>query len=298
MEAAYRGVLDISDLPIGRTDHPDGNREKGIVINLKMNIAGNKDQEPMSRTAIKESYVGRQAKGAGTRTVQPYESYYQIRDILNELLENKRYRDYAIMLFGLSTGLRISDIVALKVSDVFDIQSGSFKKVLDIIEKKTKKSTVSAVDEVLITEAAIQGITKYFDSIGWKILPDEPLFKSEKVKDGYDGHLSECQGWRIVKAATSDAKVDIHVGSHTLRKTFLNIANAIGTASRLGNGSGMVLSDVMVLARHSKLSTTLRYTTLMKGRLASLRRGVSAFLLGKTRTVDLKMEYEWEDNDM
>ena len=242
-------------------------------------------------------YRGRQKKGVGTRTVQPYESFSQIMKILDYLEYWDRYRDYALFMTGLSTGLRISDLVSLDVKHVYDTNIGQFRKVIDINEKKTGKSTVSNLDEMVITESMTMALTKYFDHIKWDIHPDDPLFKSDRMSKDGTYYLSECQGWRIVKQATEDAKVDVKAGSHTLRKTFLNIANAVGTTARLGNGNGMVLSDVMVLARHSKITTTLRYTSLMKSRLISLRQGVSAFLLGKTKVKSLKMEYSWDGED-
>ena len=242
-------------------------------------------------------YQGRQKKGVGTRTVQPYESFSQIMKILDYLEYWDRYRDYALIMTGLSTGLRISDLVSLDVKHVYDTNIGQFRKVIDINEKKTGKSTVSNLDEMVITESMIMALTKYFEHIKWNIHPDDPLFKSDRMSKDGTYYLSECQGWRIVKQATEDAKVNIKAGSHTLRKTFLNIANAVGTTSRLENGNGMVLSDVMVLARHSKITTTLRYTSLMKSRLISLRKGVSAFLLGKTQVKSLKMEYSWDGED-
>ena len=272
----------------------EGHDGKGVIIRLQMNIPG-MDYE---KKPVIADYSGRQKKGVGTRTVHPYESYTQIMDVLERLDKKEKYRDYALMMTGLATGLRISDLVGLKVRDVFNVSSGTFKEVLDIKEKKTGKSTVSDVDATVITEAVVHGLTKYFEYLKWNLHPDDPLFRSEKDGKAGTTQLGECQGWRIVKGATAAAHIDINAGSHTLRKTFLNIANAVGTSARLSNGSGMVLSDVMVLARHSKLTTTLRYTSLMKGRLISLRKGVSAFLMGKTKVKSLKMLYEWEDAEI
>ena len=272
----------------------EGTSSDGVVIRLKMNLPGT----GYEKKPVVANYAGRQPKGVGTRTVHPYEDYTQIKEVLSRLDRKGKYRDYALMMTGLATGLRISDIVALKVKDVYDISSGQFREVLDIREKKTGKSTISEVDATVITEAVVHGLTKYFESLRWNLLPDDPLFSSDRMSKNGSYHLSECQGWRIVKGATEDAHINMNAGSHTLRKTFLNIANAVGTSAKLSNGSGMVLSDVMVLARHSSLTTTLRYTSLMKGRLISLRRGVSSFLLGKTKVRSLKMEYEWLDGDV
>lgn len=271
----------------------------GTIIRLNMRTPGVRIARLVAAEEIeseaKPGYEGRQKKGAGTRTMQPYESYFQIRDILERLDRKEKYRDYALVMTGLATGLRISDLVGLKVEDVYNVSMGKFRDVLNIREKKTGKSTVSDVDATVITDAIVYGLTKYFESLKWKLLPDDPLFRSDRPSGNGQYNLSECQGWRIVKGATADAKVEVNAGSHTLRKTFLNIANAVGTTSRLGNGSGLVLSDVMVLARHSNITTTLRYTSLMKSRLVSLRKGVSAFLMGKTNVKSLRMEYEWSE---
>lgn len=274
-------------------------KNEGTIVRLSIRTPGSKSPKLVTgqETRANPDYVGRQKKGVGTRTMQPYESYYQIRDVLDALDRKEKYRDYALVMTGLATGLRISDLVGLKVEDVYDISMGKFRDVLDINEKKTGKSTISDVDAMVITEAVAHGLTKYFESLNWKLLPGDPLFKSDRPSKDGSYNLSECQGWRIVKGSTSNAKVNINAGSHTLRKTFLNIANAVGTTSRLGNGNGMVLSDVMVLARHSRITTTLRYTSLMKGRLISLRKGVSAFLMGKTNIKSLRMEYSWDDWD-
>ncbi|MDD4279210.1 MAG: tyrosine-type recombinase/integrase [Candidatus Sumerlaeales bacterium] len=242
------------------------------------------------------AYMDRQRKGAGTRTVQPLEHYDQIAQLFQYLKKEKRYRDYALITTGLATGLRISDLVRLTFSDVFaSISQREFKPTIAIHQKKTGKPTVTQYDEMVITPIIIVAITKYLDKTTWMHEPSDALFASREGTAS--SHISESQGWRIVKGAIEDAGVPIKAGSHTLRKTFLNIANAIGHSSKISMNNGSVLSDVMVLAGHSKISTTLRYTTLAKSRLISLRQGVSSFLQGRTKVKDLKMEYVWDDVD-
>ena len=269
--------------------------ESGVLIDLSMRMPTGAGDD---RKVTAPGYEGRQQKGVGTKTVHPYETYSQIMDVLDGLLDRREYRNFGLILLGLSTGLRISDLVALKVRDVYNLEKGEFKDVLDIYEKKTGKRTVSEVDEVILSESAIHALTVTFNDSGWALHPDDPVFRSKKMSKDGDWHLTENAGWRIVKAATEKAGVPINAGSHTLRKTFLNIANAVGSSSRLSGGSGLVLTDVMVLARHSRLTTTLRYTSLMKSRLISLRKGVSSYLMGKTRVKSLKMEYVWDDTSL
>jgi integrase len=242
------------------------------------------------------AYTGRQMKGAGTRTVQPLESYDQIARLFKYLKQQKRYRDYALIVTGLATGLRISDLVRLTFGDLFkDISQREFKQSIDIQQQKTGKSTVTPYDEMVITPIIMIAVTTYLNSTTWMHEPSDALFASRE--GAATNAMSESQGWRIVKGAIADAGIPVKAGSHTLRKTFLNIANAMGHSSKVSMNNGSVLSDVMVLAGHSKISTTLRYTTMAKSRLTSLRQGVSSFLQGRTKVNDLRMEYVWEDVD-
>lgn len=250
-----------------------------------------------SSSGVNSKYLGRQKKGIGTRTVQPMENYNQIAKLFQYLKSNNRYRDYALIVTGLATGLRISDIVRLKFSDVFkDIPQREFKASININQQKTGKPTTTAYDEMVITPIIQTAIISYLNETTWSRDPSEALFSSRDSTTN-NGHLSETQGWRIVKGAIADAGIPIKAGSHTLRKTFLTIANAVGNSSKVTLNTGVVLSDVMILAGHSKISTTLRYLTLAKTRLISLRQGVSSFLQGRTKVKDLRMEYVWEDTD-
>lgn len=64
--------------------------------------------------------------------VKPIKEKEVLKNFSNELLKNKHgQRDYTIFVFGIFTGLRISVILNLKVSDV----KGKLKA--DIVEKKT-----------------------------------------------------------------------------------------------------------------------------------------------------------------
>ena len=48
-------------------------------------------------------------------------------------------RNYALVIFGLHTALRISDILNLQWKDVFDFPLQIFQTHLNILEKKTGK---------------------------------------------------------------------------------------------------------------------------------------------------------------
>lgn len=233
---------------------------------------------------------------AGRKPTQAAESltcYDEIKLMADYLLSTGtyRYRNYALFITGICTGFRISDLVRLKVCDVMDVTTKQFHDHIDIYEKKTGKRTVSRVDEVVITEAIKEAIKIYLDSIHWKVNGNDYLFKSRKRNSLGEYKLDESQGYRIITGAAEGVGLQEHVGSHTLRRTFLNIAYILATVSKL-NGTGNALAACQVLARHSSQEITSRYMNLQKPLSISLRNGVSAFVMGKTAVKSLKVGYE------
>ncbi len=65
--------------------------------------------------------------------VQPIRDPKQIK-AMKELLKTKNDKYYIMFIIGINIGLRISDILLLKVSDIKE------KTHVTIIEKKTKKT--------------------------------------------------------------------------------------------------------------------------------------------------------------
>lgn len=233
---------------------------------------------------------------AGRKPTQAAESltcYNEIKAMSDYLLSagTYRYRNNALFITGISTGFRISDLVRLKVCDVVDVNTRSFKDHIDIYEKKTGKRTVSRVDEVVVTESMRWAITLWLDSINWRLSSNECLFKSRKKNSAGEYRLDESQGYRIITEAAEGVGLQEHVGSHTLRKTFLNIAYILASVSNL-RGMGNALAACQVLARHSSAETTSKYMNLQKPMSISLREGVSAFIMGKTKIKDLKIGYD------
>lgn len=228
-----------------------------------------------------------------TRAAESLVCYEEIKSMSEYLLSHGtyRYRNNALFITGISTGFRISDLVRLRVCDVVDVNTRSFKDHIDIYEKKTGKRTVSRVDEVVITESMRRAIKLYLDSINWCLSSNEKLFKSRKKNSEGLYQLDESQGYRIITEAAEGVGIQEHVGSHTMRKTFLNIAYVLATKSKM-NGSGNALAACQMLARHSSPTTTSLYMNLQKPMSISLREGVSAFLLGQTAIKDLQIGYE------
>lgn len=159
--------------------------------------------------------------------VQPIRSKEIIAQFKNVLL-HKSYRDYILFVIGINTGLRISDILQLKVEDV----KGSH---IVITEKKTNKHKRFYINGQLRKE-----LNKYIKGMN----NDDYLFPSRKG----DKPITRVQAYRILNDVAD--KLDVaEVGTHTLRKTF-------------GYWHYQQYKDVAILQdifNHSSPSVTLRY---------------------------------------
>ena len=137
--------------------------------------------------------------------VQPIRDKEKIEQMKVELQKNGT-RDYLIFCLGINTGLRISDIIKLKVKDILN-QDRSMKTHIDIIEEKTKKKKRFKINNFLVIE-----LKNYIGDMDF----EEYVFKSRK---GINKPISRVQAYRILNNAGQNIGLQ-EIGTHTLRKTF------------------------------------------------------------------------------
>lgn len=164
------------------------------------------------------------------KTVQPIRDKAKIEEI-KSLLMKQSYRDYFMFMMGLNSGLRISDLLKLKVSDVRD------KSHITITEEKTEKTKRFSINNALrgIIDEYIKGMKD-----------DEWLFPSQKGNG--KKNIDRVQAYRILNNVATKVGLD-EIGTHTMRKTF-------------GYHLYQKTKDVALLQEifnHSAPSITLRY---------------------------------------
>ena len=256
----------------------------------------------------KADYTARGVKKA--TPAETFTSYAEIKQFTDWMLANKKYRLYAMFVTGCATGLRVSDLCQLKLSDLFSFSVENGKLVLayrdnvNIEEQKTGKRTYSAVDELSVTEAVKTGVTRYLYTRGFvsasenslvapaTLTQDLYLFVSRK--GGGKAAMTPTNVYVEITKAAEAAGIGKHIATHSMRRTFLNIANTIAASSTLIGAHSTALADCQILARHSSADTTLRYMNATKSRILSLRRAVSDFLLGRTAIKEISLCYDWE----
>ena len=163
--------------------------------------------------------------------VEPIRKLSDIEKIKKKLKPHPR--DLLLFAFGINTGLRISDILKLKVKDVKN------KKHLTIIEQKTHKYKKILIMSELRNQ--IKKYTKYKSN-------DTYLFKTRYTNQP----ISRVQAYRIINDACKEANIKENVGTHTLRKTF-------GYHFYQQTKDIALLQDIL---NHSSPKVTLRYIGL------------------------------------
>lgn len=133
--------------------------------------------------------------------VQPLKTKEEIKNMIEALGMSKNgLRDQLLFELGITTGLRVSDLVAIKVEDVKG--KTSFK----VLEGKTKKSRTVYLNSIM------PEIADYIDT-----LPKDTIYLFPSRKG--DGHITTTQAYRIITKAGDMIGTD-SVGTHTMRKTF------------------------------------------------------------------------------
>ena len=133
------------------------------------------------------------------RFVSPIRDKSKIKEI-RDWLKVRSKRDWFLFSLGISTGLRISDLRVLKVSDVED------KTHITIKEQKTKKRK-----KILLNESVREMISEYIKNMD----EDEYLFKSRQGNKP----LGRNQCGNIISEAGRQVGIE-NLGTHSMRKSF------------------------------------------------------------------------------
>lgn len=163
-------------------------------------------------------------------TVQPIRDKNKIRKIEN-ILKKQSMRNYILFELGIYSGLRISDILKLKVKDLKD------KDYFILKEQKTGKHKKLAINPKL---------KKELDMYLSNMKDDEYIIKS---REGENKPISRVMAWKILNDAAKKVGIQ-EIGTHSLRKTF-------GYHAYLQTNKD--ITKIQKLLNHSSPEVTLRY---------------------------------------
>lgn len=173
----------------------------------------------------------------------------QVKNCLLDRFDTGR-RNYTIFQVGKATLLRVSDVLRLKKSDVYD-SHGRVKRNAYTIDKKTQKHNI------LYLRPIERDLGDYYDWLeqyelrhhGQTVFQSEWLFPSMNCPEK---HIDERRYYMIMHRVGEILNIN-YLGTHTMRKT---------GAYRVYEQSHHNIALVMKLLNHSSEKMTLEYLGL------------------------------------
>lgn len=172
------------------------------------------------------------------REVEPIKSLKDIKKMKQYLLGKPNKRDFLMFVLGINTGLRIGDLLSLRIGDALE-DTGTFRQSIVIREQKTGKHR-----EFELNLAAREAIKLYLDSLP-AYDSEDWLFPSRKGA----GPLTTRAAHKNIKTTLRDLGIKGNYGTHSLRKTF-------GYHRYINN---IKLETLQKIFNHSSPAVTLRY---------------------------------------
>lgn len=174
--------------------------------------------------------------------VQPLRTAEEIKNMREALAQtNDAERNLLLFNIGINTGLRIGDIVKLRIEDVKGRSS------IVIREGKTKKPRTVYLDAIM---ADIADYLADKGDEGW-------LFPSRKG----DKHITTTQAYRILATAGKRCGYD-YIGTHTMRKTFgyhyYQRTKDVATLMEIFNHSDQATTKRYIGIRDDEIKESLR----------------------------------------
>lgn len=186
---------------------------------------------------------------------EPIRDKRQLKTLGEYFLTRGQFRNYALVVLGAHTALRISDLLRLRWADVYDEEQNEFRTHVTIVEQKTGKSKTIALNK-----GALNALRLYFPHQRGTF-----IFASNRKEDKA---ISRVQAWRIIHAAAIAVGIAGKIACHSLRKTWGYHAWASKAVSPV------VIMDIY---NHSSYEVTKRYLGVAQDDLDRAYLGVELF---------------------
>lgn len=194
---------------------------------------------------------------------EPIKDIETIHAITNYFLSQNNLRNYTLFVVGINVGLRISDLLNLRFSNIIN-PDGSYKHEIVITEQKTKNTRKHIKRRVFaLSDIAINAIESYRQSLD-QYTPDLYIFRNETTAYKYSKKNKPMtrQGVQyFINKAFDELHITTRHGTHVLRKTFAyhvltGTTDAVERSRRLE-----ILQDMF---NHSSPRITLAYAGISK----------------------------------
>lgn len=158
-------------------------------------------------------------------------------------------RDIAMLHLLYASGLRVSELVSVKATDI-DFQKG----IIRVFGKGRKERLIP------MHETALSLLTAYLQNTRPLLMPDPKTCDNELFLNRSGKKLTRQGIWKLIKKYCLTAKIQGTVSPHTLRHSF---------ATHLLEG-GADLRTVQILLGHSDLMATELYTHICQSKIQEI----------------------------
>lgn len=168
-----------------------------------------------------------------------------------------RLRNAALFVLGIKSGFRISELLSLRVGDIY--HKGAMLEEVRVERQNMKGKRFSRV--VPLHPEASKVLYAWL-SFRQFPSPDAFVFSS---RQGGNRPLSRVQAWRILKDAFQACQIAGKLATHTLRKTY---------AADMYEALGHDLEALRVSLGHADIRTTIRYLAASKNKIWEAHRHI------------------------
>lgn len=220
---------------------------------------------------------------APEHAAEAIKSMEDIYKVSNYLIENERYRDNMMFIVGINFGLRVSDLRLLRFSNLIN-DNLTFKDSFPVFEIKTRNTRQRKKNRyITINKAVIEAVTLFLEHTPGICLSDY-MFMSRStngLEKGRPLHRSAFD--KILKQIAKECGLNIHMSTHTLRKTFAYWVMVNG-----GNDQRRLLLLQKIFG-HSSPEQTLQYIGVDREEIAEAYRNLNLGCANDHNLLDSKI---------
>lgn len=168
-----------------------------------------------------------------------------------------RFRNLTMFIIGINIALRVSDLISLKWSDVYN-DNWEFNSGKKITPKKTSKYKKHIL--LAYNDAFKRAITEYREYVKPKNL-NSYIFTTRQNPNGHikDGSVEE-----FIKKAASNVEIMYDINTHSMRKTFARVRYDHST------DKSKTLVELMVVYGHASINATKHYICITEEEIEAL----------------------------